>query len=99
MIKTKIVTNDIEENISIQKLHEYPNSLKISNYLIPEQLTINNCDVPLVLPYRSARKMKQLEHTMTKKINILNAKLCKQLNRMIHHYNNFNVHDSFKNIH
>ena len=93
--RNKMIKSDVEENLNNWNLHEDPKSIKIPDYLVPEKLSIDNYDTPLVFPYRSARKMKSLEHTIPE-INLLNAKSYKQLNSMIPHYNNFNIHDSFK---
>ena len=92
MIKSN---NDIEENLTNWTLHEDSNTIKVKDYLVPNKLSIDNYNIPALFPYRSARKMKSLEHTMPE-INLLNANSYSQLNRMIPHYNNFNVHDSFK---
>ena len=97
------MTKPKEEELPSWELHNNPGSYKIPDYLVPEYLSINSYNdmldsgnnIPLVFPYRSARKMKSLEHTMPQ-INLLNAKSYRQLNNMIPHYNNFNVHDSYK---
>ena len=93
--RNKMIKSDVEENLNNWNLHEDGLSIKIPDYLVPEKLSIDNYNTPLVFPYRSARKMKSLEHTIPE-INLLNAKSYKQLNSMIPHYNNFNIHDSFK---
>ena len=84
-----------EELLSEWKLHDDEKSIKIPEYLVPEQLSFDNYDQAILFPYRSARKMKSLEKTMPE-INLLNAKSYKELHNMIPHYNNYDVKKSLK---
>ena len=84
-----------ERRIKMTKLNSAENSIKIDNYLVPNKLTINNYNNPVLFPYRSARKMKSLEKSMPE-INLLNAKSYKELHNLIPHYNNYDVKKSLK---
>ena len=84
-----------ERRIKMTKLNSAENSIKIDNYLVPNKLTINNYNNPVLFPYRSARKMKSLEKSMPE-INLLNAKSYKELHNLILNYNNYDVKKSLK---
>ena len=50
--RNKMIKSDVEENLNNWNLHEDGLSIKIPDYLVPEKLSIDNYDSPLVFPYR-----------------------------------------------
>ena len=50
--RNKMIKSDEEQNLNNWSLHEDGLSNKIPDYLVPEKLSIDNYDTPLVFPYR-----------------------------------------------